>query len=80
MGASPTKKKSVSPSRVPKAQPLYFENDTLMQLQSTIRFGESREEKREENPIEEVDDDEVETEKEKKLFNENELEKRKRKK
>ena len=35
MGASPLKKKSVSPSKVPKA--VYFEVDTLMNLDPTKR-------------------------------------------
>ena len=36
MGASPIKKKSSSPSKVPRV-PLYFEQETIMQLSSSKR-------------------------------------------
>lgn len=42
MGASPLKKKSHSPSKVPKAQHLYFEVDTLMNLEATKREEEEK--------------------------------------
>ena len=63
MGASPTKKKTVSPSKVPKAQPLFFENDTLMQLQSSKRLNELTPEKKEVKVIEEIEDEDLFTEK-----------------